>query len=224
VNQLLVTLYLYVFPAVAVASTAILAALWLLLPGSAKTLLRARLSRSGSLVLLCDDDGYARLELMKEAGMGVLRGNPTSYVFTPRPAKIGEAGDVGEAERAVLEEAILHRHFTDCGKPLYIGYVGDSVAVTPRLLKLMREAGEGAGEDPQGVELLDPRVIRSYLKYSFSPQLIDALALAHEQMAELRKPASTALKIAIPATAILIAIIVAYMLLQGGGFSFSFMR
>jgi len=232
VNPALLILYLYVFPVMALVSTAVLVILWFLLPGSAKTLLKARVKRSGSLVFLANDDGYTRVELMSETpGMGILKGNPTSYVFTPRPTYVGVGdGDeqqigIPEDERAVLDELILHRQFMDVGKPVYFGYVGKSVAVTPRFLEAMKTVkrrrlrGEEESEFRR-LQLLDPRVIKTYMPWTFNQSLIDTLTFAHERMAELRKPLRGALKVAIPITAILIIVLIAYMLLQGGGLSF----
>lgn len=249
-------LYLYVFPVMALIATPILIILWFLLPSSAKTLLKARVKRSGAVVFLSHDNGYTRIELMNEKmGMGILSGNPTSYLFTPRPTYVedddggGVDGkgaerkpDMTDNERSALNELILHRQFMDVGKPVYFGYVGKSIAITPRLLKAMKESGRAAAqgrlkppwkaaeaEAPQvgneevaevrRLELLDPRVIKIYMPWTFNQSLIDNLTLAHERMAELRKPLRTAAKIAIPITIIVVVVIIAYMFLQGGGLS-----
>lgn len=151
-----------------------------LMPKSGWVRFRARLAREGVLVSLFTDEGFEKTELMKsDLGQGILSGNPVSYIFTPRPPVITQGDkelvDLSEDVTANLNEALSHRLFTDTGKPLYLGYVGKSVGVTARLLKVIKDVQgkkrlklkKKAAEAPKKSETLIERKGKPGVDYPF---------------------------------------------------------
>jgi len=212
--QMEVAIFVNVVPILLFISVFIHILMVLLLPKSGWIRLKARLRREGVLVQLFTDEGFERTELMKsDLGQGILSGNPISYIFTPRPS-VFKKGDITKGEKDVidistemkanLDEALSHRASTDTGKPLYIGYVGKSVAVTPRLLKIIKDVQGGKklrlkkkADDEEKeenipvklLELLDPRALKLYIGSTFSVSLIESIKAENERKGYLRKPA-----------------------------------
>ena len=206
-----------------------------LMPKSGWIRFRARMSREGVLVSLFTDEGFEKTELMKsDLGQGILSGNPVSYIFTPRPPVITqddkELVDLSEDVTANLNEALSHRLFTDTGKPLYLGYVGKSVGVTPRLLKVIKDVQgqkrlklkKKEGEDGKYIhvrliEFLDPRCLKIWIGKTLSRSLIESIKAENERKGYLRKPAPIEFltKNPIPVIAIIIVILVGLAMASG---------
>lgn len=227
-----VEMYLYGFPIIAGVSTGLLILLWILLPGSAKTRLSARLKGNCVLVSLFSDEGFEKTEVMySDMGQGILTGNPVSYIFTPRPPTITENGknhtyDLVEDPEGIkenLDEALSHRMYSDTGKPLYLAYIGKSVAVTPALLKIIAETNkkktlkiknkEETEVDVKKVTLLDPRTLKTYVSKTFSRSLIESIKLENQREGFLRRPVQDAIKkFGIPIILIVVIAIAALVL------------
>lgn len=210
-----------------------------LLPKSGWIRLKARLSRDCVIVQLFTDEGFEKVELMKsDLGQGILSGNPISYIFTPRPPVIAEGDakelvDLSPDIKANLDEALTHRFITDTGKALFMGYVGKSVAVTPKLakiikevhgkkkLKLKKKTDEEVDEAPIEVRLLtllNPLLLKLYIGRTFTRSLIESIKAENERKGFLRKPAPMAFlsNNPIPIILILIVILVVGSVLTGG--------
>lgn len=198
----------------------------LFMPKSARIRLKARMKRKGILVTLFSDDGFERTELMQsDLGQGILTGNPTTYIFTPRPArivkKVGRSKkgyvDVAEDQKKNIDEAMLHRLVSDTGKMYLIGYIGKSLAITPKLLELIKKVNRRAiKEDVKELELLDPRILKQYMSTTISRSAIESLKFEHERIGYLRRPVSDKLrKLVLPIGLIVIILIFAYLFLTG---------
>lgn len=224
-----VAIFVNVLPILLLVSLAIHVLMTLLLPKSGWVRLKARLRRDCVLVSLFSDEGFERTELMKsDLGQGILSGNPVSYIFTPRPPVIKqedgkELVDISTDMKANLDEALSHRLFTDTGKPLYIGYMGKSVAVTHRLLKVIKDVHGGKRlrlkkkpdeeqkeEEVQVrlLELLDPRVLKLYISKTFSRSLIESIKAENERKGYLRKPAPIEFLTKNPISIVLIILVI----------------
>jgi len=205
-----VAIFVNLLPILLLISVALHILMTFLLPKSGWIRLRARLSRDRVLVQLFGDDGFERTELMKsDLGQGIFSGNPTSYIFTPRPPVIkaddgSELVDLSPDIKANLDEALTHRFGTDTGKPIFIGYTGKSVAVTPKLLKIIKavhgqkklklkkKTEEEVKDEPIEVRLLtllNPLLLKLYIGRTFTKSLIESIKVENERKGFLRKPA-----------------------------------
>ena len=161
--ELMDLLYLWVFPALGTVTPLLFMIFIIVMPRSAKVRMGSKFSKNTVLVSLFTDEGYERTELMKSnLGQGILSGKKISYIFTPRPTtkivgrKKNEVVDIPKEEKDNFNEAITHRFFTDTGKPLYLGYVGKSLAVTPKMLKLIKDTNRKAtAEKINEITLMD---------------------------------------------------------------------
>jgi hypothetical protein len=203
------------------------------MPASARVRFKARMSRSGILVTLFSDDGFEKTELMKaELGQGILTGNPTTYLFQPRPTKLKGKGknkkeyvDANPDQKEFIDEAMKHMCISDTNKPLLLGYIGKSLVVTPKLLALIKKVHRRAKEGKiKELELIDPRILKSYMSRTISKSAIESIKFEHERIGFNRKPVSDALKKwAFPAGAIVVIIIALYAW-QSGMIDLSFLN
>ena len=137
--------------------TAIVILFILAIPGSGWTRIKAKLKRTGAIITVCTDDGFEKDYVMKaDLDHGIFSGKKEGLVFTPEPKFVEEETTVtkedGTTERVqktildipidskkTIDEAIQHRSFTDTGLPHYTGLASKGIAVTPRLLALIKE-------------------------------------------------------------------------------------
>ena len=215
--------------------TAILVLFIILIPGSGWTRIKAKLKRTGAIVTACTDDGFEKDYVMKaNLDHGIFSGKKDTLVFTPEPKFVekevevaNEDGttetvtktmlDISTNSKKVVDEAIQHRSFTDTGLPHYTGLASKGIAVTPRLLALIKEVNMDASEDQiRYFTLIEPHILKSYIRATFSQQTIENIKFAAEQRGFLRKPMADGIKkFAIPIMAILLIGVVVWMVLSG---------
>jgi len=202
------------------------------IPGSAKTRIRAKFFGSGVLVTLCTPDGFEQDMYMKvDMKYGVFTHKEETYIFTPQPkfvsAKIKDETtgktnpvtqmDVPENVQQNVDEAINHRMLTDTGKTHYIGLVHKGIAVTPALLGLIKEVNKDAAEENvKQLKLINPQALSKCISQSFSQAAIENMRFSAEERGFLRRPALDALqknKVAI--AFILMAGIGVFLILSG---------
>ncbi len=232
-----VAIFVTVVPLLLFVSVFVHLIMALLLPKSGWVRLKARLKRECVIVQLFTDEGFEKVELMKsDLGQGILSGNPISYIFTPRPPVIMEGDtellDLSPDVKANLDEALSHRFFTDTGKPLYMGYVGKSVAVTPRLLKVIKQIHgqkklrlrkktekevEDSSIEVRLLTLLSPLLLKLYIGKTFNPSLIESIKAENERKGFLRKPAPMEFLSKNPIPIILIIIVILVGLAMASG-------
>ena len=198
------------------------AALIMALPKSAMVRLKAKWRKKGVLVTLCSDAGFEETLLMQaDMGAGIFSQGVETYVFTPSPPYVTEEGakklDLNDDVKKNLDEALQTRMFTDTGKPHYIGCGGTGVATTPKMLQKIREVNRRAKEDRvKTIDLLDPKLLKTYLEMSFPPELMKIIRFKHEKIGEDKKPVSDAIKrFALPGGIFVLIIIVLYMFSKG---------
>lgn len=205
--------------------------LYVLLPGSARTRFKARyFAKTGALVTLVTDDGFEKDKIMKvDLENGILTDGRKTIIFTPNPVFADEVLDDGSTKKAMkptteqkktIDSAIQKRSFTDTGKPHYVCLVNKGIAVTPELLGLIQAVdtwviGTDKSEIYQG-DLVDPQILKSYFKGTFSAITLSNMEYAAERRGFLRRPMQDFLsKNALPIGMILIVIIVGYMFISG---------
>jgi len=161
-----------------------------------------------------------------DMGSGIFSEGDETYVFTPSPPYIDEEDDAGnevkkldldEKTKKNLDEALQTRMFTDTGKAHYIGFGGTGVATTAKMLQKIREVNRRAKEDKVStIDLLDAKLLKTYLEMSFPPELMKIIRFKHEKIGEDKKPVQDAIrKWAIPGSLFVIIIIVIYMASKG---------
>jgi len=210
---------------------------YVLLPGSARTRFKARyFARTGALVTLVTDDGFEVDKIMKvDLENGILTDGRKTIIFTPNPVFadeefdfIGPDGTVVKKTKQVLlptteqkktvDSAILKRSISDTGKPHYTCLVNKGIAVSPELLGLIQAVDSRVTENGrvyQG-DLVDPQILKSYFKGTFSAITLSNMEYAAERRGFLRRPMQDFLsKNALPIGMILIVIIVGYMFISG---------
>ena len=230
-NPFMEMLFLYVFPSLSIGLLAFIFIFFIfIIPSSAWARIKAKLKRNCVIVVLFNDEGFEKTELMKsDLGQGIFSGNPISYIFTPRPTwskikvkvpnrknkKTIEAIDISEKTQENLNEALTHRMITDTGKPIYYGYIGKSVAVTPRFLDIVKKVNKKANIF-KTLELLDPRLLKVYVGKTLSPSLIETIKAENERKGYLRRPVSDTLKkMALPIGLLMIILVVGILLMTG---------
>lgn len=201
---------------------------YVLLPGSARTRFKARyFARSGALVTLVTDDGYEKDVMMKvDLESGILTDGKKTIIFTPNPVFADEVIE-GETKKLMtpttdkkktIDSAIQKRSFTDTGKAHYVCLVNKGIAVTPELLGLIQAVDNQVTEKSeinQG-DLVDPQILKSYFKGTFSATTLTNMEFAAERRGFLRRPMQDFLsKNALPLGMILIVVIIGYMLISG---------
>ncbi len=224
-QQLIIFLYTKILPSIAAFSSMIWIGFIVVAPKSIKTLIRAWISRkAGSIIFLANDDGFTTVDFMNaKMGQGIFQGKDINYIFTPRPVyfdtDFSDAKDP-EAEKKlfleqkkVMDECILHRQIMDIGKPVYFGYRGKSVAVSPKLLQTMKKLQNP--KETVEVDLLDARILKIYIRNAFSPSLIDSLTWKHEQIGYFSKPLDKLKGAIIPIGIILVVLAGLYLLTTG---------
>ena len=211
--------------------------LYVLMPGSSRTRLKARyLAKTGALVTLHTDDGFEQDKIMKvDLESGIMTDGKKTIIFTPNPVFADEEFEVtnpdgttetqtkkvmkpSEDEKKTIDSAIQKRSFTDTGKPHYLCLVNKGIAVTPELLGLI-QAVDSRVKDDKGVyqgDLVDPQILKSYFKGTFSAATIANMEFAAERRGFLRRPMQDFIqKNALPIGIILVVLIIGYMLISG---------
>ena len=202
---------------------AVLILLIMSMPPSAKVRIIAKRKKKGVLVQYFSDDGAEHTALMEaNLGQGILTHKDTGYIFQPRPARATDNDnkkiDVTEDEKDLIDEAMKHMCISDTGKPLLLGYTGKSLAVTPKLLKLIKQVNKRVTKSTiNAFELIDPRLLKSYMSRTINLSLIESIKQEHERIGFNRRPVSDALKkAALPIGGLIMLIIVVYYLMSGG--------
>lgn len=222
--ELMGLLYLWVFPVLGTVSPLLFMIFLFVMPRSAKVRMGSKFSKNTVLVSLFTDEGYEYTELMKSnLGQGILSGKKISYIFTPRPTtkivgrnKKRELIDIPKDEKDSFNEAITHRFFTDTGKPLYLGYVGKSLAVTPKMLKLIKDTNSKATDEVKGITLMDPRILKLYFTRTLSPSLIESIKQENERKGLLRRGITDTITNNLGMLVMLGAVaLIAYMIMSG---------
>ena len=218
-------LYLWVFPILGTVSPLLFLIYVAMMPRSAKVRYGSKFSKNTVLVSLFSDEGYEYTELMKSnLGQGILSGKRISYIFTPRPTtkivgrnKKREVIDISKDEKDNFNEAISHRFFTDTGKPLYLGYVGKSLAVTPKMLKLITVTNRRASKEKiKEITLMDPRILKLYFTRTLSPSLIESIKQENERKGLLRRGLTDSITNNLGMLVMLGAVaLIAYMIMSG---------
>lgn len=222
--ELEVAIFVYFLPILLVISVAVLLIGIGIMPKSAWVRFKAKLRRSGVLVSLFTDEGFERTEIMRsDLGQGILSGNPVSYIFTPRPPVVTKRGkelidlNMSDDQERALSEALSHRLFSDTGKPLFLGYVGKSAAVTPKLLEIIKKTSRKKNPEIKTLTLLDPRQLKLYIGKTFSRSLIESIKFENERKGYLRRPVKDFVsRMKLPIGIILIIAVLAFVLLSGG--------
>ena len=216
-------LYIWVFPILGSVTPLLFILFLAMIPRSAKVRIGSKFSKNTVLVSLFTDEGYERTELMRSnLGQGILSGKKISYIFTPRPTtkivgrnKKKEIVDIPKDEKDNFNEAITHRFFTDTGKPLYLGYVGKSLAVTPKMLKLIKKTNRWTKE-VKGITLMDPRILKIVFTKTMSPSLIESIKQENERKGLLRRGLTDSITNNLGMIVMLGAVgIIAYMIMSG---------
>ena len=215
--------------------TAALVLFILAIPGSGWTRIKAKMKKTGVIVTTCTDDGFEKDYVMKaDLDHGIFSGKKETLVFTPEPKFVdreveveNEDGttekvkktmlDITTNKKKVIDEAIQHRSFTDTGLPHYTGLASKGIAVTPRLLALIKEVNMDAEEDQiRHFTLIEPHILKSYIRSTFSQQTIENIKFAAEQRGFLRKPMADGIKkYAIPIMLILVVGVAIWAILSG---------
>ena len=205
------------------------------IPGSGWTRIKAKIKKTGAIVTVCTDDGFEKDYVMKaDLDHGIFSGKKDALIFTPEPkfveTKIEVMQEDGSAQKVnktmlditsdakkTIDEAIQHRSFTDTGLPHYTGLASKGIAVTPRLLALIKEVNTKVNEDRIRLfTLIEPHILKSYIRATFSQQTIENIKFAAEQRGFLRKPLSDGLKkFAIPVMLILVVGVAIWAVLSG---------
>ena len=189
-------LYLWIFPTLGVMTPLLFIIFVMIIPRSAWVRIGSKFKKNVVFVSIFSDEGYEYTELMKSnLGQGILSGKKYSYIFTPRPTikvlgrnQNKEVIDLPQDEKANFNQAITHRFFTDTGKPLYLGYVGKSLAVTPKMLKMIEDTNSRVKKGKiKKITLLDPRILKLYLTKTLSPSLIESIKQENERKGLLRR-------------------------------------
>lgn len=197
------------------------------MPDSAKTRIRAKFLRSGVLVTLCTPDGFEKDMFMKvDMKYGLFTHRDETYIFTPQPKyktpdpeskEEKELLDVPENVKKNVDEAINNRTLTDTGKAHYIGLTQKGIAVTPALLKLIKEVNSDASPDKvKLVTLITPQDLSTCISQSFSQSALEYMRFSAEERGFLRRPMMDALqrnKVSI--VFLLLIVIAGYMVISG---------
>lgn len=228
-------IFVNVFPPVLLLFLFVLFFIIIFMPGSGWTRFKAKLKRTGVLVSLCGDDGFERDVIMKASmGHGIFSKGDSTYVFTPDPKyheeEVEEKNPDGTTklvkknmleittdQKKIIDEAIQKRMFTDTGKPHYVGLVSKGVAVTPELLALIQNVNKNAKENKiNQIDLIEPQILKTYIRKTFSETLIDSLTFAAERKGYLRRPVQDFIsKNKIPIGLLLICGLIAILILTG---------
>ena len=215
--------------------TAALVLFILVIPSSGWTRIKAKIKKTGAIVTVCTDDGFEKDYVMKaDLDHGIFSGKKDALVFTPEPKfveteveVINDDGttrketktmlDITTDSKKTIDEAIQHRSFTDTGLPHYTGLASKGIAVTPRLLALIKEVNTKVDEERiRFFKLVEPHILKSYIRATFSQQTIENIKFAAEQRGYLRKPLSDNLKkFAIPIMLILVVGVAIWAVLSG---------
>ena len=226
---------LLVFQYALLIETAALFLFILMIPGSGWTRIKAKIKKTGAIVTVCTDDGFEKDYVMKaDLDHGIFSGKKDTLVFTPEPKfvevkieVIQEDGtpkkvkktmlDIPIDSKKTIDEAIQHRSFTDTGLPHYTGLASKGIAVTPRLLALIQEVNTKVDEDRiRFFKPVEPHILKSYIRATFSQQTIENIKFAAEQRGFLRKPLSDGLKkFAIPVMLLLVVGVAIWAVLSG---------
>ena len=226
---------LLVFQYALLIETAALVLFILMIPKSGWTRIKAKLKKTGAIVTICTDDGFERDHVMKaNLDHGIFSGKKDTLVFTPEPKFVEtnveimkEDGttekvkktmlDISTSSKKTIDEAIQHRSFTDTGLPHYTGLASKGIAVTPRLLALIKEVNMKAKEGQiRYFTLVEPHILKSYIRSTFSQQTIENIKFAAEQRGFLRKPMADGLKkFAIPVMLIFVVGLAIWAVLSG---------
>lgn len=223
-------IYQIVIPYALLGFAACVFVFYLYIPASAKVRIKAKMAKSGVLVTLCGDDGFEHDSLMTaEMGHGLFSKGDETYVFTPDPKYVDDEENSEPDENKVeklekssdakklIDHAIQHRMFTDTGKPHFIGLISKGIAVTPALLKLIQDVNHNTDEKKiDQIDLIEPQILKTYIRRTFSDSMIQTLKFKHERMGELRRPMADAIKKLLPWGLIIAAIIVIYLVLGSG--------
>jgi len=215
--------------------TAVLFLIMLIIPSSGWTRIKAKLKKTGAIVTVCTDDGFEKDYVMKaNLDHGIFSGKGETLIFTPEP-KFVEGNvvvldenampstvnktmlEIPIASKKIIDEAIQHRSFTDTGLPHYSGLASKGIAVTPQLLALIKEVDMKADENRiRFFQLVQPHILKSYIRATFSQQTIENIKFAAEQRGYLRKPLSDGIKkFALPVMLILVVGVAIWAVLSG---------
>lgn len=212
--------------------------IFLTMPKSGWVRWKAKRSKSGVIVTLCSADGFEEDRFMKadlDNGVFTTIKGEEAYVFTPNPKFAtgdlnGESGqlagsrvqsqnsiDVSTEEQKIIDEAILHRSFSDTGKAHYTGLVTKGIAVTPKFLKLVKHLNDNVDEKKiYHIDLVDPQKLQNYFKGTFNMGMIRNITFAAEQRGFLRRPMQDFLgKNKFTIVFLLIIVLGGYMILSG---------
>ena len=215
--------------------TAALVLFMLAIPGSGWTRIKAKLKKSGAIVTVCTDDGFEKDYVMKaNLDHGIFSGKGKTLIFTPEPKFVENEVvvldenqipstvkktmlEIPIASKKIIDEAIQHRSFTDTGLPHYTGLASKGIAVTPQLLALIKEVDMNADENRiRFFQMVQPEILKSYIRATFSQQTIENIKFAAEQRGFLRKPMSDGLKkFAIPIMLLLVVGVAIWAVLSG---------
>ena len=202
------------------------------IPGSAKTRIRAKWFGNGVLVTLCTPDGFEKDMYMKvDMKYGLFTHKEETYIFTPQPKfvngividdKTNKEVEVPQVDvpidiQANVNEAINHRMLTDTGKTHYIGLVHKGIAVTPALLGLIKKVNKNAtGDNVKQLTLINPQSLSKCISQSFSQSALENMRFSAEERGFLRRPTLDALsKNKASIVFLLILVIGGYLLLSG---------
>jgi len=196
--------------------------------------LKAKFAKAGVLVTLVFDDGFERDELMKvDLQSGIFTHGKETVIFTPDPVFVDEppkitdlsgttvkgrkSVDVPIDQKKIIDEAILNRSFTDTGKAHYTCLISKGIAVTPTLLKLIKDVNSRADESKIYLgNLVEPQILKSYFKGTFSAATLQNMEFAAERRGFLRRPMQDFFdKNKISIVFVLLIVIVGYMILSG---------
>lgn len=134
-EDLMIILYLYVFPTLSIIFPALLIILWLLLPDPAKRLLKGRIGNR-TMSLIATDDHKLHLRATRVHPEGFLE------TMEKKPQFFGLARTVGEASDSKANQGIEHMEdhtlkptiLDGYGKPVYFAYAGKTIAVNGDML------------------------------------------------------------------------------------------
>ena len=181
-----------------------------------------------SLFFMANDDGGVDVDVCRaDMAQGIFMGKTDNYIFTPRPTQISdkenEDGDITDEQKREVDDVLHYRHMMDFGKSVFFGYLGKSVAIGPKLMALMETLRPGGrlfdkkatAENTHEFKLLDPRILKTYIKTCYSPSLIEALAWKHERIGEDRRPLDGLKDKALPIGIVVVVGILLFLYSQG---------
>jgi len=185
------------------------------MPRSLKALVMSWISRRpATLALMFNDDGRAEVEkITSQLGQGIFETREGDYLIKNRPANLSEKDEkkISSKEKALMDDWIQYKHFTEWGAALLVGYVGKSIIVPAKVL----DGIEIAEAERSEVNLLDPRKIKTYFRKTISPAVLNSIKFTNRQIGFYMRPELEALKQGGPIIGIIILIFAAYLLLSG---------